>query len=294
MATFWGVDFAVSELALVLFTTLTPAGVVAVLALMAWRRWGGYAPELLVKLDRALILPLVVSMVGLVASASHLGTPGNALYVLTGVGRSPLSNEVVSGVVFLALLGIYWYRSFLEERSARARRIWRMLICLAGLLFVLLISLAYDVDTVPTWSNVTVPLALWLNALVAGPLLGLCALAFAGAGMPSNARQAWAAVIVSASALALGVALYLVQGNMLAAVGNFTVTAGDLVPWHVAGTAAYALLGGAGVVLGALGLRRAGRAAKVQLVASCVVALAGVFVMRFAFYAAHLTYGLGV
>lgn len=46
------------------------------------------------RLAHATVIPLLVSMVGLVASATHLGTPANALYVLTGVGRSPLSNEV--------------------------------------------------------------------------------------------------------------------------------------------------------------------------------------------------------
>ena len=44
-------------------------------------------------------------MVGLVASATHLGNPANALYVFLGVGRSPLSTEVFCAVVFLALGG---------------------------------------------------------------------------------------------------------------------------------------------------------------------------------------------
>ena len=35
--------------------------------------------------------------------------------VLVGVGRSPLSNEVVAGVVFFGVAGIYWLTAFSRE-----------------------------------------------------------------------------------------------------------------------------------------------------------------------------------
>ena len=54
-------------------------------------------------------------MVGLVASATHLGNPANALYVFTGVGRCPLSTEVFAAVIFLALAGVYLLYSFVEH-----------------------------------------------------------------------------------------------------------------------------------------------------------------------------------
>ena len=66
-------------------------------------------------------------MVGLVASATHLGNPSNALYVFLGVGRSPLSTEVFFAVVFLALAGLYWLVRFRRAPlAARAAPVARL------------------------------------------------------------------------------------------------------------------------------------------------------------------------
>ena len=101
-----GFATAFSEITLVLFTTLAPSGVVAY-ALMSFpiirRR---LSDDVHRRIDKALCIPLIVSLVGLVASATHLGNPANALYVFMGVGRSPLSNEVFSAVIFLAFSGV--------------------------------------------------------------------------------------------------------------------------------------------------------------------------------------------
>ena len=101
-----GFATALGEITLVLFTTLAPSGAIA-LALMGLPIVAGRASEdERRRIDKFVSVPLVVSMVGLVASATHLGNPANALYVFVGVGRSPLSTEVFCAVVFLALAGV--------------------------------------------------------------------------------------------------------------------------------------------------------------------------------------------
>ena len=100
-----GLDTALGEITLVLFTTLAPSGVVAYACMALPVLVRSTADAVRQRINLFLNIPLAVSMVGLVASATHLGNPANALYVFLGVGRSPLSTEVFCAVVFLALAG---------------------------------------------------------------------------------------------------------------------------------------------------------------------------------------------
>ena len=112
-------------------------------------------------------------LVGFIASATHLGTPANALHVFSGVGRSPLSNEVLSAVAFLFLVGSYWMMAFKERFPDAVAKPWLALACLAGIALIACTSMAYNVDTVPTWDTAFTPANLVLAALLAGPVLGL-------------------------------------------------------------------------------------------------------------------------
>ena len=121
-----GFTLAFSEITLVLFTTLAPSGAVAYLIMGLPVLTGQARGEAARRLNKWSCLPLVVAMVGLIASATHLGNPSNALYVFTGVGRSPLSTEVFSAVIFLALAGVFWLYSFAEHpRAGLQRGFWR-------------------------------------------------------------------------------------------------------------------------------------------------------------------------
>ena len=166
-----GLETALNEITLVLFTTMAPAGTFALMIRGAFALKGGRREEARAALDRYTCVPLVIALVGLVASATHLGNPANALYVLVGVGRSPLSNEVVAGVVFFGVAGIYWLTAFSERPNLSLRRAALVLIEVTGALFVTAIAFAYDAETILTWRTVYVPAALWLNALVAGPII---------------------------------------------------------------------------------------------------------------------------
>ena len=155
---------------LALFTSLAPAGVVAFLAL-ALVRLGSHDHDAAVRIDRMIALPFSVVLAGFIASATHLGTPANALHVFSGIGRSPLSNEVLSAVAFLFLVGSYWMMAFKEHFSDAVAKPWLALACLAGMGLIACTSVAYGVDTVPTWDTAFTPANLVLSALfkVFGP-----------------------------------------------------------------------------------------------------------------------------
>lgn len=293
-----GFENALSEITLVLFTTLAPSGIVACIIMMALLLRPGFPDPLRVALNKYLSIPIVVALVGLVASATHLGNPSNALYVLTGVGRSPLSNEVCAGVVFFGVAGSYWFYSFTQTRRVALERAWLALAEVAGVVFLAALSLAYNVETIPTWSHPLVPASLVLNALVGGPLLALVGLAAArcdAAGdtdEPAFERVSKLCAIASTVALVLNVVVYVVLGFAVLPMENATLSATALVPNYPLLVAAFAIMCAAGVAVQCAALRKTAHPALLPSIASAALSLAGIFVMRFAFYMLHMTVGL--
>lgn len=322
-----GVDIALGEITLVLFTTLAPSGVVAFMLMGLMIVRGNLDEALRRRINQFLSIPLVVSMAGLVASATHLGNPANALYVFAGVGRSPLSTEVFCAVVFLALAGVYWLHSFAERPRAGLQRLWMGVAMAAGCVFVTAVAFAYDAATIVSWHTAYTPAGLWLNALVGGPLLALLSLRAAGCSA-AEGRFGRVLVALSLVALAANVACYVLQGCELAHMENSLTVASERVPRYGIMVAAFAALCLGAVALDGVALARA-RLAGARLmglrreaasdasagepvgasaekgsrstalplsraVLACALAFAGIFIMRFAFYMTHMTVGLGL
>lgn len=290
-----GFAFALNEISLVLFTTLAPSGTVAFVLMAIPLLRGSLDLSVRVRLSKLLCVPLVVTMVGLIASATHLGNPDNALYVIAGIGRSPLSSEVAAAVAFLALAGVYWLSTFSQRFSLAAQRIWLAACAVAAIVFVSAVAFAYGYKTIATWSLWQVPVALWLNALVGGPLLALAGLRASQVGLTETQEKALA--VVSGAALIANIAVYVSQGIALASVSNAFGSALELVPLFGAAVVAFSVLCAAGIILvvlpervGASPLRWRHRLA--VSAAACALAFVGIFLMRFAFYMTHMTVGL--
>lgn len=145
-----GFDTALGEVTLVLFTTLAPSGAIALVLVAAVLLFSKLESTMRARISTFMCIPLVVTMVGLVASATHLGNPANALYVFLHFGSSPLSNEVVSAVGLLACSGLYWLYSFSVKPFAWLQRLLLAMIAATGIVFVAMVSLAYSVDTIVT------------------------------------------------------------------------------------------------------------------------------------------------
>lgn len=242
------------------------------------------------RIDRLAALPFSVVLVGFIASATHLGTPANALHVFSGVGRSPLSNEVLAAVAFLFLAGSYWMAAFKQHFPDSVAKPWLVLACAAGAALVACTSLAYAVDTVPTWNTWYTPANLWFSALLAGPVIGLLFLHLARSG-----RLRYGAVLVAVSivALAAGTVVLTLHQQSLAGVANNELAASALVPGYGTAIAFHALAGIAGCVCAALSLRsRRSRQATLALCgAGTLLLLTAVLVTRVEFYQLHLTVG---
>ena len=302
-----GFDTALGEVTLVLFTTLAPSGAIALVLVAAVLLFSKLESTMRARISTFMCIPLVVTMVGLVASATHLGNPANALYVILHFGSSPLSNEVVSAVGLLACSGLYWLYSFSVKPFAWLQRLLLAMIAATGIVFVAMVSLAYSVDTIVTWSLPMVPISLWLNALVGGPLLAAITL-YAAQWRALAGRFGLLLMTVPFIALAANMVAYIGQGRLLNGVANSVVAAADLVPHYRTMLLAFALMCFAGCVLAALTMHAVSRETVahgggelafskrvlVRLLVACLLVFAGIFVMRFAFYMMHLTVGLAV
>lgn len=303
-----GFDTALGEVTLVLFTTLAPSGAFALVLVAAVLLLPKLESTMRARISTFMCIPLVVTMVGLVASATHLGNPANALYVFLHVGSSPLSNEVVSAVGLLACSGLYWLYSFSAKPFVWLQRLLLTMIVATGVAFVTMVSLAYSVDTIVTWSLPTVPISLWLNALVGGPLLAAITLYAAQRRALVGRFGLLLMAVPLLIALAANMVVYIVQGRLLSGVANSVVAAADLVPHYHAILLAFALMCFAGCVLAAFTMYAVSREAVAhgggelafskrvlaRMAVACLLVFAGIFVMRFAFYMMHLTVGLAV
>ena len=220
-------NMAINEITLVLFTTIAPAGIIGYIVMALYALCSKDAD--CQSASRYLVIPLMLVISGLIASATHLGTPANALYVLKGVGRSPLSDEVVAVVIFLAIGGLYWIAAFRDDWNRVLRRVIITLSVIAGCVALWMMSVAYSVQWIPTWNLPMVPFILVGCGIAAGVIVGLFGLLVAKVTLPR-----WAVwVLVSLGILAaIGVGVLLAwQWIELGLIATTTHTASDLVPW---------------------------------------------------------------
>ena len=305
-----GFSTAVSELALVLFTTLAPAGAIAtiIMAIEIIRLPLDHPAHY--QLDIWLWVPLAATMVGLIAASAHLGNPSNALYTVLGFGSSPLSNEVVAAVIFLAIYGFYWLYAFAKNPNRSLQRVWLVVIIVFALLFIYELSAAYSAETIITWNTVFSPATIILMAIVAGSILALLAMFGAWArDKRTHLSRTLCKVLLGVSVVSfvLSVICHVMVGLSLANISNSLFSATELVPGYWIMLVAYVVLMLIAIIFSAyvhLGYVDRVIENKIAVTAAAIrrcfvmglsaylLASVGVFIMRFAFYMMHMTVGL--
>ncbi len=296
---------ALEELTLVVFTTLAPAGVCACVIVAVAAMWGTADGAERARLQHMCSIPLFLSMIGLVMSSTHLGTPTNALYVVDGIGRSPLSNEVVACVLFMGSSGMFWLYSFALVPRVTLQKAWTIANAILGVVCVASIALAYNSPTILTWSTPFTPLSVCLEAMAGGPLLALpvfeaSAVRFPDAVVRRLIATGFACFITS-------VVLLVAQYVHLHTLTSMVVAAVTLVPGYplvllayaAAGTIAYGFM--VRYVASGLFPKLPSFLSAVEesgsklawSVAANALFMAALFAVRFCFYMMHLTYGIG-
>lgn len=280
-----------AELPLALFTTLAPIGAGAFIALAVAFFTTKFSDEQLKKIDRMTTIPVVVLVAGFICAFFHLASPMHAFGVFAGLGASPLSNELLAGVVFAVLAIVYWIVALAGKLGEGARKGFAAVVAVMSIVFACFTGAAYMMETIASWNTPMVPVAVLGFSLLGGVSLGVLVLALSGA-LEDAAKGGFkmAAPVVLVVGLVLGVAGLLVQVMSVSGMGNALVDGADLV----AAASAPMWIGVVCMVVAAAAAFMALRNSKSTALAAAapVLAIMGVFAARLAFYAVQLSVGL--
>ena len=280
-----------AEMPLALFTTLAPVGAGAFIALAVAFFTTKFSDEQLKKIDRMTTIPVVVLVAGFICAFFHLASPMHAFGVFAGLGASPLSNELLAGVVFAVLAIVYWIVALAGTLGEGARKGFAAVVAVMAVVFACFTGAAYMMETIASWNTPMVPVAVLGFSLLGGICLGVLVLALSGA-LEDAAKGGFkmAALAVLIVGLVLGVAGLLVQVMSVSGMGNALVDGADLV----AAASAPMWIGVVCMVVAAAAAFMALRNTKSTALAAAapVLAVVGVFAARLAFYAVQLSVGL--
>lgn len=291
-----------SEAPLALFTTLAPMAAASFIVIAYAFIAGKPTDEEARRLDRWTALPAVVMLLAMVAAFLHLANPLAAFQVFAGVGRSPLSNELLVVVLFSVVALVYWLCGLAGKlpTSGGVRTGLLVVLAVGSLAVAAACGMAYLIPTVPTWNNPLGVVAMLGYALTGGAALGSAVCAMARVALPTQAPLCGAVLAGVGAVLAL--AALGAQAAGLDAVANIWGAASGLVPDLGLMVGAFGLCAAAAVVMIFLGKRSAGAAdaegaqaaagrivvAPVFAVGAAVLAAAGIFIVRIAFYGLYM------
>jgi len=282
-------EHAFEELALAIFSTLAAlgAGAFVMLAVAFLRSSVVDSPEKLKKIDRLTVIPLLLVIGGFIAAMFHLATPLNALNVLNGIGRSPLTNEIVAGIVFVVVALVYWIIALTGKLSLGFRRILVSLSALFAIVFAIFLGLAYMIPTIPTWNTAFAPIVMLGYSLLGGGLFGLLVLQVADALKDASTG--------SFRMISIGLSVVGAIAAVVGVVGQYVIAGGiELASEQVAAALPWLIVCIVGLVLAlVLAVLPVVRKPSSGVVAlGCLVALGAVFIGRLVFYALYITVGV--
>ncbi len=161
------------EWALILFTILGQMSVGAFIVLgfvhfYAVRKEGEVEADRLS--DRALLIIGPVLILGLLASLLHLGDPLNSFRAVSNIGSSWLSREILFGVLFAVVGGIFAIMQWRKISRFAVRNIVAWIASLVGIALVYSMSRVYMLPTQPAWNTVATPILFFTTTLLLGLL----------------------------------------------------------------------------------------------------------------------------
>ena len=163
----------VQEWSLIAFTILSQMTVgsfvvLGVVHFFARRKAGEQASDQLS--DRALLAIGPVMILALIASLFHLGSPLNAFRAVANLDTSWLSREILFGVLFTVVGGLFAIMQWRKIGSVTLRTVIAWIATIVGLVFVYSMSRVYMLSTVPTWNTWFTPISFFTTTFLLGAL----------------------------------------------------------------------------------------------------------------------------
>ena len=161
----------VHEWALVAFTILSQMSVGTFLVLgvvhfFARRSAGAETTEQLTDIALLAIGPVII--LAFIASLFHLGNPLNAYRAVANLDSSWLSREILSGVLFAVVGGLFALMQWRKIGSQTLRTVIAWIAALIGLFFVYAMASVYMMRTVPTWNTWYTPASFFTTTFLLG------------------------------------------------------------------------------------------------------------------------------
>lgn len=119
-----------------------------------------------------------VLLIALTVSLFHLGSPKNAIYVLSNVSNSWLSREILLTIIFSAFAAVVSVLLYYEIFSPLVRHMILVICAALGLVLIFTMSRLYMLETVPAWNSYSTPISFFLTSFVLGILSFLIGLQY--------------------------------------------------------------------------------------------------------------------
>ncbi len=283
-------EAVLSDFPLALFTTLASLGAGAFVALAVAFSTCSFGDEKLARIDKMCAVPLVIAIVGFCCTFVHVASPLKAYGIFSGLGSSPLSNEVVVGSLFLVVAFIYFVCG-LAGKLGGARKPLGFVVAALAVVFAVFMGLAYAVPTISSWNTGLNAVEMLGYLLVGGTAIALLVFSLAGVRDAEAISAAKKPLLVLA---AFGAALATVAGAvhlvMVAGAGNAVASGASVA----AGAAPCFVVG---MVLVWVAVFETARALKGGVKNPAAVRIAveaglGILLARVSFYALYLSVGV--
>lgn len=280
---------AMAELPLAIFTTLVPFGAGAFIMLAISFFTTKFGADELKKLDKLSIAPLAVVAVGFIASFFHLASPFNAFGVFSGIGSSPLSNEIAVGIVFFVVALVFAIMAFAGKLTDASRRPFAAVVAVLAIVFAVFTGMAYMMPTIASWNTPLVPVEMLGFALLGGAAFGAVLLTVCRAQGAETRSFATVAFVIALVGYAVALVALVGHYGVLEALSSAFVAGATLAEGVTGYLVGFGVCGIASVAALAVCAKKAsvGMAA-----AAAVLAIVAIFLVRFAFYAIQLSIAL--
>lgn len=275
---------SLGELPLAIFTTLVPIASGMFIPYAIWCYSANQNESDTRGLNKLSLTAAVIFIVAFIAASFHLGNIVNAPDVVYGVGRAPLSNEVLMAALFFALVVILIVGEHASS-SLKFRKVIATLLVIAGVLLAAFTGLAYFMPTVISWASPWVVVE-QLGFYLMGSIVGLLVLSVVNVSFTEKQRtQLRNVILVGFIVVVIGMIGHFAQvSGMHGVYTSGLVLAEVAMPYAVVG--AICLFATA-----ALSIVSMKKNAVPFGVASSVLLVIGVFLCRVAFYCMQLGIG---
>ncbi len=118
--------------------------------------------------NKIAMISLVMVVIAGLSAITHLGQPLRAINALFGMGRSPMSNEIITCGLFGGLVFLYVVGNLKKTIPEATVNIFGYLAAIAGLALIILIPAVYQLETIPAWNTSFTSLQMVLTAVICG------------------------------------------------------------------------------------------------------------------------------